>query len=103
MKLVEVVEVDVDVDMDIAVDAVVVGTIVNHPIMKTHSPTVEHLPAKVLLKMVMEISLKGVAMVDLVALTVVVAAVVSEMGKSVTGNALAGYLNVVAELGAGKY
>lgn len=111
MSLVEVVVVVVDVDMDAAV-VVAVGTIVTLPTMRDHSPIVGLLLVKVLLKEgILGGLVRGVAMVDLVDLTVVavavavvaVAVVVSVMEMQVMWNALEGYLNAVAELGAGEY
>ena len=111
MSLVEVVVV-VDADMDVAV-VVAVDTIVTLPTMRDRSPTVGLLPVKVPLKEgILGGLVRGVAMVDLVDLTVlavavavvvVVAALVSVMEKLVMWNALEGCLNAVAELGAGEY
>ncbi|EOX96487.1 Hyaluronan / mRNA binding family isoform 4 [Theobroma cacao] len=70
--------------------------------MRPHSATVLYLLVKVLLKRErVESPLKGVAMVALV-LTVVVAAVVSVMGKLDKGSDLAGCMNAIVGLDAGK-
>ena len=97
MSLVEVVVV-VDVDMDVVVVVVVaVYTIASLPTMRDHSPTVGILGGLV----------RGMAMVDLMDLTVVavvvVAVVVSVMEKLVIWNALEGYLNAIRKLGVGEY
>jgi len=103
----------VDVDMDAAV-VVAVVTIVTLPTMRDRSLTVGLLPVKVLLKEgILGGLVRGVAMVDLVDLTVVavavavaaavVAVLVSVMEKLVMWNALEGHLNAVVELGAGEY
>lgn len=101
------VEMEVDVDMAVAV-VVVVDLIVTLP-TRTHSAPVEFPLLKVpLRKESLGGLLKGVAMVDLVVLTVVVvvvAVVVSVMEKLVMGmgNALEGHMNAVVGLGAGEY
>jgi len=102
------VEVELEVDVDMAVDVVVVvvDLIVTLLTTRTHSAPVEFLLLKVpLRKEILGRLVKGVAMVDLVVLTVVVAVVVSVMEKLVMGmgNALEGHMNAVVGLGAGEY
>lgn len=96
-----VAEAVVGVDLDVGV-VVVVDTDAILPVMRPHSATVLYLLVKVLLKRErVESPLKGVAMVALV-LTVVVAAVVSVMGKLDKGSDLAGCMNAIVGLDAGK-
>ena len=96
-----VVEAVVGVDMDVGV-VVMVDTDVILPMMRTHSTTVLYLLVKVHLKMeTVESPLKGVAMVAL-DLTVVVAVVVSVMGKLEMGSDLAGCMNVAVGPDTGK-
>ena len=90
----------VDVDMDVVVVVVVVVAvykIASLPTMRDHSSTMGILGGLV----------RGMAMVDLMDLTVVavvvVAVVVSVMEKLVIWNALEGYLNAIRKLGVGEY
>ena len=94
MILVEVDE-GVAVDMAVAVVAAV-GSIVDFQTVN------KALLVRVLLRREI-LGEKGVAMADLVVLTVVVVAVISLMEKVVRVNALVGHLNAVVELGEGDY
>lgn len=101
MKLVGEEDAVVDEDMAVAVAAVaLIGVLA---ILITHTATVVPLLVRLLLrKGNLAIPLKGVVMVDLVVHTVEVV-VDSVMGKLMTGNALAGCLNVAVEVVAGEY